>query len=260
MVKGDGEAAEEREGGTVQSVDRAFDILNSFSPEEPLLSVADLRAKLGLSRPTVYRLLETLVRNGVIRAVGKPQKFALDVGVAKLAHTWFSQVDAVKAARDVVDDLRERTSESIAVFVKQGDSRLCILDSPSRYALSVTRGVGEIGPIWMGASGRAIFAHMTSSDAEGLFQRLPATVDKATLGKELENIRKAGVAFSRNEIQGGAAGVAAPFFDYRGDVAGSLGIFGPEARLDDEALKISADLVRHAAHKVSLGLGHIPAP
>jgi DNA-binding IclR family transcriptional regulator len=49
--------------------------------------------------------------------------------------------------------------------------------------------------------------------------------------------------------------VAAPFFDRTGKVAGSLGVFGPEARWDDARLKdLGTELAKYAA-EVSAALG-----
>lgn len=246
-------------GGTVQSVERAFDILQAFSNDEPQLTAADLGKRLGLSRPTVYRLLGTLIHKGLVRTVGKPQTFTLDVGVARLAHVWFAQVDAINAARPIAAAVREDLKETVAVFVLRGDQRLCVLEARSHHPLSVTRGVGDLAPVWTGASGKSLLAHVPEATLATIFSNLPASVDVDKLRSELEAVRRNGFAVSRGEIYLGAVGVASPFFDYMGNVAGSLGVFAPEARFGQDAVDRAVDRIGKACAQLSSDLGYVPA-
>ena len=57
---------------SIRAVERAMDVLKCFGPETPTLSVTDLQRRLGLSRPTLYRLLHTLEGKGMIRIDSVP--------------------------------------------------------------------------------------------------------------------------------------------------------------------------------------------
>jgi DNA-binding IclR family transcriptional regulator len=249
-----------RKSGTVQSVERAFDILYAFSLDQPQLSAADLGKRLGLSRPTVYRLLDTLISKGIVRRVGKPQNFALDIGVAKLAHVWFGQVDSINASRPIATAVRDDMKETVAVFVLQGTQRLCVVEARSHHPLSVTRGVGHFAPAWSGASGKAILAHVDEQTLRAVLAKLPTEVTEEKLRRELASVRRNGFAISRGEIYVGAVGVAAPFFDYMGYVAGSLGVFAPEARFGRENIEIASARVRQACAQLSTELGNVSNP
>ena len=74
-------------GNSVRSVERAVDILRCFDRESPILAVTDLQRRLGLSRPTLYRLLETLEGKGLVRSFGDPKRFQLGHGVVELETT-----------------------------------------------------------------------------------------------------------------------------------------------------------------------------
>src|SRR3954471_15168848 len=105
------------EGGTVRAVDRAIGILQCFTADKPALSVLEIQRRVGLSRPTLYRLLQTLGASGLIRAEGDPQRFRLAHGVMELAHVWLAGLDKVEVARPVLERLREATGETAALFV-----------------------------------------------------------------------------------------------------------------------------------------------
>jgi DNA-binding IclR family transcriptional regulator len=243
----------------VRAVERAVDILQSFSADQPLMSVVELQKRVRLSRPTLYRLLDTLAGKGLIRPVGAPQRYTLDHGVAKLAHVWFSNIDAGQVARPLIEQLWAETNETAALFVLRGDRRLCVMELASRQALAISRGVGETEHIARGASGKAILAFMPPADAERLTRTAPREVDRKRLARDLARVRDTGHAISHGEVFVGALAIAAPYFDHTGRVAGSLGLFGPAARIDEGTAQRYVQLVVAAAHRLSAELGHAPS-
>jgi IclR family transcriptional regulator, acetate operon repressor len=243
----------------VRAVERAIDILQSFSGDQPLMSVLELQKRVRLSRPTLYRLLDTLADKGLIRAVGTPQRYTLDHGVAKLAHVWFGNIDATQIARPIIEQLWAETNETAALFVLRGDRRLCVMEFPSRHALAISRGLGETEHIARGASGKAILAHMPAEDVERLVKTAPREINRKRLARDLARVRETGYAVTGGEVFVGALAMAAPYFDHTGRVAGSVGLFGPQARIDDTTAARYVQLVLAAAQKVSAELGHTPS-
>src|SRR5262245_53590026 len=98
---------------SVRAVDRAIAILQAFSAEATLMSVIDIQKTVPLSRPTLYRLLETLAGHGLVRTHGSPQRFSLDYGVGQLAQVWMAGLDPVAVGRPIVERLHRETRESV---------------------------------------------------------------------------------------------------------------------------------------------------
>ena len=73
---------------SVRSVERAIDVLFSFTQQEPVLDIPALQQRTGLSRPTLYRLLRTLESSGLIYSFGNPLRFQLGARIGLLASTW----------------------------------------------------------------------------------------------------------------------------------------------------------------------------
>src|SRR6201996_8625401 len=142
--------------GGVRAVDRAIAILQCFTPEQPALSVIDIQKRVGLSRPTLYRLLQTLAQHDLIAAEGEPQRFRLSHGVMKLSHVWLKGLDVVVLARSIVEGLRDASGETAALFKLQDDLGICILECESRHVLTISRGVGDSLSIIQGSTGKAI--------------------------------------------------------------------------------------------------------
>jgi IclR family transcriptional regulator, acetate operon repressor len=241
---------------SVRAVERALDILQCFSADKPEMGVLDIQDRVPLNRATLYRLLHTLSAKGLVRAYGDPQRFSLDHGVGRLASNWMAGIDPIRAGHLLVQQLREQTNETAALFILRGDQRLCVLEVAAPHFLKISRGVGETEHISSGASGKAMLAFMPPDEAEPILRTLPRTADRKQLLQALDRIRGEGFAISRAEVFAGAIAIAAPYFDHTGRVAGSIGVFGPQARLDQSWERKAVRLVLEAARQLSTALGH----
>ncbi|MDR2240535.1 MAG: IclR family transcriptional regulator [Zoogloeaceae bacterium] len=240
---------------SVRAVDRAIAILQAFSAERPLMSVIDIQKCVGLTRPTLYRLLNTLARRGLIQSEGDPLRFKLAHGVMSLAHTWLSTLDMVNTARPIVEGLRETTGETTALFKLQDDRAVCVLEYQSRHELSISRGIGASLSIAQGATGRAMLAFIERDAQAGFIEQMPRNAQRARLERELATTRQHGYATSRSEIVLGAIAISAPYFDHHGLVAGSVGLYGSSARVSEDQVEGVARLVVDAGRKISSLLG-----
>ena len=245
----------DKPGDGVRAVGRALDILQAFTAGEAELTVSDIQKRVDLSRPTLYRLLYTLEQEGFVTASGDPQRFRLGPSVARLSWAWSASLDLAQIAQPVMRDIWTETGETVALFVPQGARRVCIAEMQSTQPLSFKRGVGYSERIVLGASGRAILAWTdTPADAlRGLCEGL--TTKPAQLQAELKAIRKRGYATSHNELIKGAIAVAVPFFDRSEIVAGSIGVFGPDVRLDKARIDAMAVRLMEHGRQLSMLLG-----
>ncbi|KVE99137.1 IclR family transcriptional regulator [Burkholderia vietnamiensis] len=242
--------------GGVRSVERALDILMAFGDGDRDLSVGELLKRVDLSRPTLYRLLYTLEQKGYVTSEGEPQRFRLGPAVGRLAWAWSEGLDIAALAQPVLRSIWEETGETVALFVPQGAARICVAELPSTQPLSFRRGVGYTERIIRGASGRAILAWMdpTPEDLARYCEGLD--FEPKELTKKLQNVRKLGYAVSRNELINGAVAIAVPVFDHSSRVVGSIGVFGPSVRLDQDQIEVIAESLIDRAKHLSYLLGN----
>lgn len=240
----------------VRAVDRALDILLAFTAADRELTAGELLKRVDLRRSTLYRLLYTLEQKGFLTSDGEPQRFRLGPAVAHLTHAWSSSLDVGEIARPIMRTLSSVTGETVALFLPQGGDRLCVAEIASSQALSFRRGVGYKERLALGASGRAILA-FRAPEADEL-QRLTEglSIDLPRYRQELERTRERGYAISYEELIPGAVAIAAPFFEANGQVAGSLGVFGPSTRLNDEKTAEFGRLLLRESRNLSDALGH----
>jgi IclR family acetate operon transcriptional repressor len=240
---------------SVRAVERALDNLIAFGPQDDALTVAELLGRVELSRPTLYRLLRTLQGKQFLISSGDPQRFRLGPAVAQLAHVWTAGLELSSVAEPMMRKVWEDTGETVALFVPEGALRLCIAEMPSIQALSFKRGVGYRERLVVGASGKAILAHIPDRPHKLGSYVAGLQIDLKKYARELAAIKDRGYAISKNELIQGAVAVSAPFFNGAGQVAGSLSVFGPGVRLSDAQIAKFGKLLVREAREISQVLG-----
>lgn len=252
----DPDLAEEAEtaGSPIRAVQRAIQVLRAFTPEQSYMSVAELQQRVGISRPTLYRLLATLECEGLVKGAGDPLRYQLDFGVARIANAWFRNIDPARVAAPILTRLWHCVDETVAFLVPRGSSRICVVEYAGSQKLSYARGLGHVDHIAATASGRSILAFSDAATIRDALATLSETERELTEA-ELGQIRKKGYAISNGTIVG-IHGVAVPVFDRNGFVAGSISITGPESRLQKQNLKRCIEEASRAASEVSLALGY----
>jgi DNA-binding IclR family transcriptional regulator len=113
------------------------------------------------------------------------------------------------------------------------------------------------------ALGKALLAALTDEEIRQLLGPDPlrkftgkTIVDRAALLREIEEVRRKGIAYDDGEFDAEIRCVAVPVHDFAGRVAGAVGISGALWRLSLQALHDKAQQVREAARLISAQLGH----
>jgi IclR family transcriptional regulator, acetate operon repressor len=242
----------------IRAIDRAIDVLECFAAERRALSIGDIEKRSKLSRPTLYRILATLIRRGLVRKDGEPPRYRLDIGIGRLAEVWTNSLDVVQLATPILNDLLDRHDETVALYLRKDNTRLCVAELPSRQALSYSRGLGYSGSLLRGASGLAILANIDPADAARIIAAEANRVDAKALRGKLADVSRSGFALSGGDFIVGAQAIASPVFDRQGLAIGSLGLFGPSARFPAKRVSECAKAVKASAAVLSAALGYRP--
>jgi len=140
-------------------------------------------------------------------------------------------------------ELTQASGESAAFYVREGNTRTCIVRVEGPQALRHHARMGEGLPLDKGSPGRVILA----------FSGEP--------GAEYEAIRQRGYHWSIGEREQGVATVSAPVFGMHWRLQGSVCISGPASRLPPPKLEALAQVVIAAANRLSYALaGSTAAP
>lgn len=181
-------------------LDKAMTVLRAVA-EQPR-GLAQLQAATGLPRATAHRLASALEAHGILRR-DDGGRFELGHDLVGLGHVAQQRYPLVSLVRPVATALRDSTTESVQLFVREGDHRRCVLSLESSHGLRWIVPEGALLPIAVGSSGRVL---------------------RGECGP-------AGWIESVGEREAGAASVSAPITAADGSVAAALSISGPVERL-----------------------------
>ena len=169
--------------------------------------------------------------------------------------------DLVRIAKPTMVRLRDTVSESVHLYVRQRDRRVCVSAIDSHFELRHFTEVGKPLPLSVGASGKVLLAFAAPAIQAQELRRvaqepltpLAPTVDQLTA--ELEDIRRSGWSMSFGEREEGLAAAAVPIRDAVGGVHAALSVSGPTARLTAERFEMLRDAIAAAADEISRAAG-----
>src|SRR5580658_10730907 len=114
-----------REPRYSQSLERGLAILGCFTPEKPVLGIADIADDLGMSRSTTHRYVITLVALGYLEQ-GASRKYRLGLHVTDLGMSALNSTSLREHSQPYLDELRRRTGYTINLAVLDGPEILYI--------------------------------------------------------------------------------------------------------------------------------------
>jgi DNA-binding IclR family transcriptional regulator len=247
--------------GTIQSVDRAARILKALAGGPRRLGVSELAERLGMTRPTVHGLLQTLQAHGFVEQDRESDKYQLGAGLLQLGNSYLDLNELRGRSIVHAERLAGQTQAAVRVGVLHGRSVVVVHHV---FRPDTTFQVLEVGaqlPVHASALGKAILAYANDEviddlEAEPLPRLTARTLTPKALRDELAEVRERGFARERDEAVLGESSVAAPIFDHAGLAVGSIGIVGDTERVlpRGPARGVSAAVIE-AARGVSRELG-----
>ncbi|WP_346777097.1 IclR family transcriptional regulator [Streptomyces sp. HNM0575] len=243
-------------GGGVQSLERAFDLLERMADAGGEVGLSELSGSSGLPLPTIHRLMRTLVACGYVRqhpnrryALG-PRLIRLGESSSRLLGTW---------ARPYLARLVEETGETANMALLDGDEVVYVAQVPSRHSMRMFTEVGRrVLPHSTGV-GKALLAGSSPDEVRAVLARtgMPAATERTITTPEgflaaLEHVREAGYAMDDNEQELGVRCIAVSVPD--SPTAAAISISGPAGRVTEAATDKFVPLMHEVAEQLSRAL------
>ncbi len=213
-------------------LDRAIGLLDLVA--EGPASLRELAQASGLPRATAHRLLVALEAHGLV-ARDPAGRFRLGPRLAELGLRARGDIDLAAVAAPVLAALHARTGESVQLYVRSGDRRLCVAARDAGAGLRDSVPVGSLLPLDAGSGGKVLLAWSDDGD------RFPAVAPA-----ELAAVRRRGWAASTAEREPGVASVSAPVLS-GGRLLAALCVSGPVSRIGQAPGRRLAPAVMAAA-------------
>jgi DNA-binding IclR family transcriptional regulator len=233
----------------VNSLERMIVILDLFEGDRLEWTMEELQARLGYTRSTLYRYLKVLTDAGLLTSL-PDVGYTLGPRIAELDYQMRERDPLITASRPVMAELVEEIAGISLLCRRYRERVLCVHQEQGTASFHSNYERGRARPLLQGAASRIILAHMPSAALRKLYEENPAAIQKAGLGDSLNAfrarlrlLRQAGWDATVSQVTRGVTGVAAPIFDRRDNVLGSLSVTIGDEHVSKERLAFVADRV-----------------
>jgi DNA-binding IclR family transcriptional regulator len=268
-------AARESEPRGIQSIEVGGRLLLALAHHGRPLPLKDLAHEAAMSPGKAHPYLVSFIKLGLVERETEGGRYGLGPLALQMGLIGLQQYDPVRLATGLIDDLARSTGHTVAIAVwgHRGPTLVRIAEAPSPVHVSMRH--GTVMSIPGTASGR-LFAAFGPPDAvrealaneARLAPRATAPSTRMKTGgrfglglafdREVDEVRRQGVATIDGVAVPGVSALAAPVFDAQGKLVLSLTAIGPSAIFDARPAGAVATELLPAAHGLSRRLGWMP--
>jgi DNA-binding IclR family transcriptional regulator len=239
-----------------QTLLRGLDVLEAVVAGP--VSLSDLAGGLGLTRSTTHRLANALIERRYL-AVAPGRGYQLGPKLLELGFLAQQQIDLVQVARPRLEQLAERTEDTVHLGVRDGKRALYLDKIPGRRRIAISSRVGDRHPLTATGLGKALlidedeaaWQQLFTGDQSGGAVPIDWSVWLERMGRYVTD----GRAYDLEENEDQIRCVAAPIRDVRGAIVGALSVSGAAQYMDDGRMEALTRDVVDTARQVSRDLG-----
>lgn len=233
------ESKTDGEGDYLQSIDRAFRILEALEENEGM-TMSELADEFDIPRSTAHIYLKTLEKTGYI--IRNDNEYHL--GLRFLKHGGYARhrLRIYQAAKSEVDALARRTGEAVDLGIEENGKRVLVYKSEGPDVVTQKPVTGDYAHMHMTALGKAMLSEFEEErvneiiDEHGLPKSTQYTIDNRTdLHAELDRTRERGYSLENQERREGIRAVGVPI-GLDSEMASALSISGPMSKLTESRI------------------------
>jgi IclR family acetate operon transcriptional repressor len=247
----------ERPSGGVQSIERAFTLLEIMATNEGVMGVSQLAVISGYPLPTIHRAIRTLVNLGYVRQEPS-RRYALGPRLLLLAEASSSMLNglAVPYLRRLVDSLGETANLAIL----DGDQVAYVAQVPGRHSMRMFTEVGRRVLPHCTAVGKALLADTDDAEIRAILRRtgMPRHTDHTITDadeyiRQMDIVRGQHFAIDEGEQEVGVRCVAVAI--PHPTVRLALSVSGPAPRVTNALVDQAVPILTRTAADLAADLG-----
>ena len=247
----------------VQTLDRAFDIVELLSREAGGLNLTEIAARMGLNKSTAHRILASLQQRGYVEKREQGKVYRLGLEFIELSSAFLNSLELKTEAQPILNQLSRQTGQTVFMAILQDGDVVYIDKVESFNSLRRYKIIGKRMPLYATSLGKALLTGLTDAEIVRLFEKkgfqkiTDHTIDNTQdLLKEIELTRRRGWSHDNQENELGTMCVGAPVFDYRNMVVAAISVAWEMEVFPDMDLKRLAGLAVDAAQEISRRMGY----
>lgn len=243
----------------VPALARGLAVLGLFNAQVRSLSIQDIAERLEVSTSAIYRILVTLTHMGYLNKLNS--HYELGARVVSDGFSYLASRDIVEVAMPALNALRDRTSLSCHLSIREHTDSLYLYRAFAAQRLSVNIPVGTRIACHCTAMGRMLLTALNDDQLGALYQHIrlddyppPAPRTLPELQAMIREDRERGWVLHRSDY---STAIATSIRDHTGQVAAAINLSGPDAVMDpDGARQRFQALLLESSATISRELGY----
>ena len=210
-------------------------------------------------KATLYRFLQTLTNQQLLTYDATDQTYNLGVRLLHLAHTAWKNATIAPVARPHLRALMIEVGETIHLAQMDNGQVIFVDKYKAVDQFETLAQAGMVAPSYCTGVGKAMLAFLRPEERErallqqAYLQYTPSTIKNApSLAAELDEVRRSGVAYDREEHQRGIISIAAPILADSGTVLGAVSIATSVTRHSLDSLTTMRPSLLAAAEQIGV--------
>jgi DNA-binding IclR family transcriptional regulator len=217
---------------------------------------------LNIPKSSLTALLQDLLSKGYLQRKPESGVFTIGVQILWLSNSYLRNLNLVKLGQPIVAEIYSRVKEFSVLAIPNGSEYVTICTESVPSVFGHTLQLGSRAPMYCSAMGRAMLAFMPTDQVdaildEGTRPKLTAhtKTSLADIHAALEEVRRTGVAFVREEQLAGVVGFATPVYGATGVPVASLGVGLPASQYKESTAPFIDATLKEASLRLSELLG-----
>lgn len=238
------------------SVQKAFQILEAFSPGGCRLSATEVAQRTDMTVATAHRFLLTLENLGVVSRTGD-NRFQLGALLAELGGRVEHNKVMTHVVEPHVDALTSLFGERVNVAVLSGQKVIQIAIGQGARAMQLGVLEDKLLPAYCTAAGKVLLSGLRSKMLDYLLDDMvfeeraeQPIIDREALVAELQRVEQQGYAVNFGEFDKDVCCVAVPIFDDHNEVVAAISVSSAASSLSSTQIENYRDNLVHHAEQI----------
>ncbi|MDQ0176419.1 IclR family transcriptional regulator [Bacillus chungangensis] len=243
-----------------KTVVKSMDVLNLFLTYSKL-SFNEIVQVSGIPKTSVYRMIGSLEEMGFLQK-DETGKYSLGLSFLQFGHLVAERLDIRQIALPIMETLQNNVGKAINLIIRDGNEAIYIEKLDTNEPVRLYTAIGRRSPLYAGACSRIILAYLSDKEIDHYLETTElkplaagTITDKNKLQEILKTARRNGYTISHSELENHTTSVAAPIFNYKGEVIAGLSIASIDLHFQKENLPQYIEKVKTAATEISQNLG-----
>lgn len=258
---------EDRPNYHIRAVERALDVLGSFTTETPALDLDGICERAHLPKSTTFKILAVLENRGFVQKDRDGGRYRVGFQAFEVGNQYLAGLSMLEIVRPFLKILVRRFPQSAAhvAVLSPTETKIVYLDIVSRNAYLVTAPIGSQFWAHSTALGKCLLAGLVEEELERRLSRLHmpqltahTITDPQKLVEQLKEVRSLGYAIDNEETSPGNLCVAIPVKDRQGSTVAAISTSHVKEAITDDRATVVAEMCQ-IARAIARAMGYVPA-